>query len=384
MGVEVHVALPDLNGRIAERWRQGGAQIHVAAADFSPRRPGEVSGVVRGLRELVTAIAPDLVHSHFVSSTLLIRWALGAESRIPRIFQVPGPLHLEHTLWRNIEIASASSPDVWIASSQCILKHYRRARVADSRLYLSYYGANLENYSFDRRGELRVRFGIPERARIVGNANFIYPPKWYLGQHRGLKAHEDVIDALEIVLRAKPDVVGVLIGGGFPHPTPYEESLHRRARHAGHGRIFMTGYLPQAEICRMWPDFDLCVHVPMSENCGGVVEPMLAGVPVIAGRVGGLPEVVLDGLTGTTVPVRNPAVLAQEVMKTLGSEVSARAMATTARALVEAMFDIKRTAREVFEIYARILNPGSGHPVPFDSKTFLKQRQPKRVSPTYA
>jgi glycosyltransferase involved in cell wall biosynthesis len=122
----------------------------------------------------------------------------------------------------------------------------------------------------------------------------------------------------------------------------------------------------------------------MSENCGGVVEPMLAGVPVIAGRVGGLPEVVLDGLTGTTVPVRNPAVLAQEVMKTLGSEVSARAMATTARALVEAMFDIKRTAREVFEIYARILNPGSGHPVPFDSKTFLKQRQPKRVSPTYA
>jgi hypothetical protein len=52
--------------------------------------------------------------------------------------------------------------------------------------------------------------------KIVGNANFMYPPKWYLGQRIGLKAHEDVIDALGLVTKQRSDVLGVLIGGTAP------------------------------------------------------------------------------------------------------------------------------------------------------------------------
>ena len=63
-------------------------------------------------------INPDLIHSHFVTTTLMLRLALGRRHKIPRIFQVPGPLHLEHWHTRTLEIASAGKKDFWIGSSQ--------------------------------------------------------------------------------------------------------------------------------------------------------------------------------------------------------------------------------------------------------------------------
>ena len=50
--------------------------------------------------------------------------------------------------------------------------------------------------------------------------------------------------------------------------------------------------------------------MPISENCGGVIELLAAGVPTVASRVGGLPEVVHDGVTGWTVPWRSPGAAA--------------------------------------------------------------------------
>ena len=60
----------------------------------------------------------------------------------------------------------------------------------------------------------------------------------------------------------------------------------------------MPGKFNADEVAQSWPDYDCAVHVPLSENCGGVVEPLLAGVPTIAGNVGGLPEVVHHHRTG--------------------------------------------------------------------------------------
>jgi len=219
---------------------------------------------------------------------------------------------------------------------------------------------------------LRKRLGIDDGTKIVGNANFIYPPKWYVGQRTGLKAHEDVIDALGLVVRQRPDVTGVLIGGTFKGSRWYERQLQARAGKAGGGRILMTGYVPLEEIQRMWPEFAVAVHVPISENCGGVVEPLMAGVPTIAGRVGGLPEVVMDGLTGSLVGIRNPSALAKAILTVLDDEEHYRGLALTGRGLVKTMFNVERTAREIFDIYRHILEGSCSRPEEFDSRAYLR------------
>lgn len=372
LGVEIHVALPAARGRTFEKWARAGAILHVTPTDITARAAWLIPGAARKLRDLVSSIRPDVIHSHFVSSTLLLRLALGAGSDTPRLFQVPGPLHLEHGLWREIEISSATSSDCWIPSSRYILNRYMAAGIPRNRLYLSYYGAPVDARSPSRTGLLRRRYGIPENVRIIGNANLIYPPKWYLGQRIGLKSHEDVIDALGQVVHLRPDVMGVLIGGTFAGSPRYERRLQARAAAVGKGRILMTGYMPLEEVRRMWPDFDVAVHVPISENCGGVCEPLLAGVPTIAGRVGGLPEVVLEGITGTLVGTRDPQELSRAILAVLDDQDYYRRLARVGRELVRVMFDVRRTAREVFEIYRHLLD-GSPRPPEFDAMARLQE-----------
>jgi glycosyltransferase involved in cell wall biosynthesis len=118
---------------------------------------------------------------------------------------------------------------------------------------------------------------------------------------------------------------------------------------------------------------DCAVHVPLSENCGGVIEPVCAGVPTVASRVGGLPEVVIDGLTGTLVPPRSPAQLAEATLNVLDDPQRFGEDAQNGRQLASTMFDVRRTAREIHAIYKYLLEPNAGLPLPFDSRTAAEQ-----------
>jgi glycosyltransferase involved in cell wall biosynthesis len=205
---------------------------------------------------------------------------------------------------------------------------------------------------------------------VVGNANYIYPPKWFLGQRVGLKCHEDVIDALGLVLQRRSDVVGVLIGGAFGAGRLYERRLQARAQSVGNGRIRMHGLQPPAEVLDSWPHFDCAVHVPLSENCGGVIEPLFSGVPTIASRVGGLTEVVMDGLTGKTVTPRNPSELASAILEVLNNLSHYRMLAKTGQQLVRTTFDVERTAQEILQIYRHILDSSVPRPSEFDTAEY--------------
>jgi glycosyltransferase involved in cell wall biosynthesis len=372
-GVEVHVAVPSPQGSAMEEWRRSGARIHICGLDFPARAPWRMSAACRAARRLVSGVQPDVIHSHFVGTTLLLRYALGRNQEIPRVFQVPGPLHLEHWPYRTLELASAGPNDFWIGSSRYIVNAYLAAGVPRAKVFLSYHGGSASPIRTARTGILRRRLGISDGQLIVGNTNFIYPPKPYLGQKIGIKCHEDVIDALGMVLKRRSDVVGVLIGGVFGHAPWYEKRLRAQARDAGNGRIRMPGALSYSEIAAMWSDFDCAVHVPLSENCGGVVEPLLASVPTIAARVGGLPEVVRDGVTGKIVPCRRPQELAAAILEVLQDLKRYREMAANGRVLVQAMFDVRRTAGEVLGIYRHLLDHNFQRPEEFDTKYFTKE-----------
>ncbi len=371
-GVEVEVALPSLAGRAMDSWNATGARLHAADVSFPLGRPWLAGAVIRRARKLVDEVRPDLIHSHFVSTTLTLRAALGPNARVPRLFQVPGPLHLEHWLYREGELASAGAADYWIASSRCTQSLYRSAGVAPERVFLSYYP--VENlHATTARASLRTRWGIPRDALLVGNINMFYKPKRYLGQRIGLKAHEHVLEALRIVTATRANVYGVLAGGPWGNGGRYFDRLSQQAQQIAPGRVVLPGPLAPGEVLAAWREFDCAVHVPLSENCGGVVEPLLAGVPVIAGRVGGLPEVVLDGVTGITVPIRNPHALASAILELLDCPERHRAMAGLGGQLVSQMFSARRTAGEIKRIYEYVLGLRRERPLEFDSTTALAE-----------
>ena len=370
-GVDVHVAVPGQWGAAMGDWHRSGAHVHVCQLDLPVRSPWNFASTCRLARKLVDQVHPDLIHSHFVGTTVLLRLALGKGHAIPRIFQVAGPLHMEHRPSRTLDLASAGPRDLWIGTSRFIVEKYMAAEVPPGRVFLSYHGGSASEVSAVRNLVLRRRLGIADNQYVVGNANYMYPPKAYLGQKTGIKCHEQVIEALRLILRKRSDVVGLLIGGVFGKDQRYESKLRALAQAAGGDRIFMPGYMRGAEIASSWADFDCAMHIPLSENCGGVLEPLLAAVPVVAARVGGLPEIVRDGVTGKTVSGSDPAELARAVLHVLDRLREYRALAANGRALVRDMFDVRRTAAEVLGIYRHALDAACARPGEFDAASAL-------------
>jgi glycosyltransferase involved in cell wall biosynthesis len=361
-GFDVHVALPEAGGREIDNWRRTGAILHSVDLTLPVGRPWQLASVLRRGRDLVRCVDPDVIHSHFVTTTLALRLALGRDHPIPRLFQVPGPLHLEDPFFARLDLASAGPRDHWLASSHHIRSLYAELGVPVEQIGVSYYGTRVEEFPARRSGKLRRLLGIPENVLLVGNVSYMYPPKLWLGHTVGVKCMEDVIDALATVTRCRDDVVGVVIGGAWGSDQWYERRLRRRARRKG-GRILMPGFLPHATVQEAWADLDLVVHVPLSENCGGVHEAMVAGVPVIASHVGGLPELVIDGVTGWLVPPRQPHVLARTILEVLDAPQLRAQRAARGAQLVRTMFDVTRTAPEVGAVYRHLVDP-QRHPLP--------------------
>jgi glycosyltransferase involved in cell wall biosynthesis len=354
-GVDVHVAVPSPDGRTIPEWQRSGATLHIAQFDFPARAPWALPSTCSRLRALVETVRPDLIHSHFVGTTQVMRYALGARHPIPRVFQVPGPLHMEHALPRQWELGSAGPSDYWIASSDYIRRCYLSAGVPSDRVFRSYYGTRIDDLERKRRPGTRRRFGLDGDAIVVGNINYMYRPKWYLGQSKGLKGHEEVIEAIALAADRVPRLQGLLGGGAWGSDKSYEMKLRRYAEDRAPGRIVMPGALPSDDVAELWPEFDLVVHAPRSENCGGIHEAMIAGTPVLVAEVGGLPELVENGITGRSVRSRSPELLADGIVEAVTDTETTKRMAIAGAQRVRRMFDVATTGREVLDIYASVL-----------------------------
>lgn len=348
LGVEVHAALPE--GPLLPKYREVGVQVYPLQLDFPTRNPQQLPHRISQLRQIVARINPDIIHSHFVGTTLLMRLALGRKHPIPRVFQVPGPLHLEHRLFRQLELGLSGTADYWIGSCTWTCDRYRLSGISRDRVFLSYYGSDLDPLAQSKPGKLRAELRIGDDIKLVGMVAYMYAPKRYLGQSRGLKGHEDLIDALALL---KDDVVGVFIGGAWNNAIAYEQQVRAYAqRRCGDRAIFLG---TRSDVAELYPDFAVAVHPSHSENVGGAVESLLLGVPTIASNVGGFPDLVIDNQTGWLVSPKNPAELAKAIAESLSDPQHSQRLAHEGQKRAQALFDIKQNAREIVDIYTQIL-----------------------------
>lgn len=355
IGVDVHVALPP--GPMVVKYKKAGVTTHECGTALSVRRPHDNLAIFRRIRRLVREVNPDIIHSHFVANTIAMRLALGKDHPAKRIFHVPGPLHLEHCFFRNMEILSAGSNDFWLASCEWTRQRYIRSGIDPSRLGLVYYGVELSEPPVGRVGRLRQEFGVDPNAPVIGNVAYFYAPKRYLGQKVGLKGHEDLIAAVELAGRHIPGLTCFLVGGPWDGSDHYFERIRLLAERITHARIILTGY--RADVHDIYQDFDVAVHPSHSENIGGAVESLLHEIPTIATNVGGFPDLIHPGVTGWLVPPKAPQALANSIQEALERPDEATRRAKAGRRLVEDLLDVRENARELVMYYKNLLATGS-------------------------
>lgn len=172
----------------------------------------------------------------------------------------------------------------------------------------------------------------------------------------GRLSSEKQIEQIRFVLDAVPGTRLALVGNG-----PARESL--QAYFAGTNTKFM-GYMTGEPLSQAYASADMFVFPSALESFGlVVVEAMAAGLPVVASRVGGIPDVVEEGRTGYTFDVSDIDGLIAGVRQVAVSRARIAEMGQAARAFAEtqtwpAMMD------EVIEIYARLIEARKGARVP--------------------
>lgn len=354
LGVDAHVALPD--GPMCDAYRKAGVKVYTLDSSLNTRNVFENIRVFEGIRKIVTEVEPDLLHSHFVTNTLALRMALGKEHKTPRIFQVPGPLHLEHSFFRVLEIASAGKRDFWIGSCEWTCKRYLKSGIHPSRVGLVYYGVDLPDGAAARTNKLRREYGVGDDCAVVGNVAYFYPPKRYLGQTVGLKGHEDLLQAVELLGKRVPGLTCFLVGGAWQGGDWYFEKIKAMARDVSTCRVVMTGF--RSDVHQIYNDFDVAVHPSHSENVGGAVESLLHRVPTVATSVGGFPDLIQPGVTGWLVPPRDPIALSDALEDALRDRERAAQLAAVGRRRVEKLMDVRKNAIDLLAYYEAIKGAG--------------------------
>jgi glycosyltransferase involved in cell wall biosynthesis len=163
------------------------------------------------------------------------------------------------------------------------------------------------------------------------------------------KGHRDLIDALAIVAKgARPHLV--LAGDG-----PARAELEAQVRVLGlQDNIHFVGYVSQP--ARLLEEMDLMVLPSHTEGLpNAVLEAFAMEVPVLATRVGGTPEVVLDGHTGRLVEAHSPADLAAAIVDFVHRPESWSELAASGRRMVECQFDFKARTRRIEALYMELL-----------------------------
>lgn len=353
LGVDVVVALPSDSDGFAPRYREMGITVVRADLDFPARRPSSLPAKLCACRELVEHVRPDLIHTHHVGTTFVLRLALGKESPIPRIFEVPGPLHLEHSFFAHLDTWLAGPQDHWIATCKWTRRKYQELGVPADRVSLSYSGIAVNLFSDARTGCLRRELCISPEVPLVGMVSYMYAPKWFLAQNRGLKGHEDFIAAVRLAREARSDIRAVIIGGPWGNAAWYEDRLRRLGARICDGSLTFLGV--RRDVPTIYPDLDLAIVASFSENVGGAVEPLLSGVPVVATNVGGLPDLIEENKTGWLVPARNPEALAHAMLEVLANKEEARRRTLEGQKMARHLFDVERTGRETAATYNQVL-----------------------------
>jgi len=166
------------------------------------------------------------------------------------------------------------------------------------------------------------------------------------------KGFDVFIDALAQLVGAGHDLVATIAGEG-----PELDRLMTQARALGlESRVSFPGPLDRAAVLALYREASVVVMPSRWEEPFGLValEAQIAGRPIVASNVGGVPEFVVDGVTGLLVPKEDPAALARAIERVLAEPELARTITQAARAAAIAQFSIERCAADYEALYREV------------------------------
>ena len=293
----------------------------------------------RPLVSLLRSEPVDVLHAHKFGSNV---WAavLGRFARTPVVIAHEHTWSYEGQPLRRLLDRYLIAPrvDAFVAVSR-----------EDRRRMIEVEGISAEKIRFipngiatmprDRGNDLRAEFGIDARDPVIGAVSGLRAQKAY-----------DVLLRAAAILRPQFPRLRVLIAGWGEERAHLEAlidelGLERTVTLLGH-RADIPDFLEALDVAVSSSDFE---GSPLS-----IMEYMEAGKPVVATRVGGVPDLIEQGVHGLLVERRNPSALAASIAELLRDPDRAAKMGVRGRERRRSEFDIEVTRRRFEELYEEL------------------------------
>jgi len=328
--------------RFEAKAREAGLEL-VGGLRLDPRAgPAALARDVLRLRALVRAEAVDIVHAHHSHDhwlAALARPRRGAGGRPPavRTFHNLRSVRrdrLSAGLYRRTAAAVVVSRQI---EARCREVGFAPARVA----WLPGV-ADLGRFATgaDPR-PIREEFGLGD-APVIVSVTRLAPNR----------SHELLLDGFRLLLGTMPDARLLLVGKGEAR-----DRLEGLVATLGlGGRVVFTGYrdrdLPEVLAAA---DCFVLMAAGSDESCRAALEAMAAARPVVARRVGALPETVVDGETGLLLEADEPACVADALRAVLADRERGRAMGAAGRRRAEQEFGLERSVEILAGLYRSLV-----------------------------
>jgi glycosyltransferase involved in cell wall biosynthesis len=292
---------------------------------------------IRSVRDALRQEAPDVVHTHGYHCDVLHGRA-ARQLGLPRVTTLHGFTggDLKNRLYEWVQLRAIRSFEAVVAVSTP-MADVLRGRGIPGRVLHVIRNAWRPTWDVLPTSSARSALEVSDEAFHIG----------WVGRLSREKGADVLLEALAR-LEPRGNVVVSIVGDG-----PMRSSLEERARQLGIGGLRFHGALPQAG--RFFAGFDLFVLSSRTEGTPIVLfEAMAASVPIVATRVGGVPDVI-SPRCAVLVPPEDPAALAAGIQQVRGDPAAATARCVEARRVLDEAFSEGPWLEKYERLYASVL-----------------------------
>lgn len=366
-GFEVAAVVSGTQGKLIDKLRAENIPFHVAnfaAGSGSPREILRMPLAIVQLARIFRRERFDVVQTHVFTSMFISRPAAWLADVPVRLAMLAGPFHLEAHTSRWIDRVTCWMETQLIPACEKSVRLCRELGIPKKQIApIIYYTANEQNFNPQNipPANIRSEYGWPEDSQLISKVAYFYPALPVCGwvppevAGRAVKGHEDLVKSAPTVLSEFPKAKFLLVGSGWGEAGEnYLENVRQLVRSMGlEDSVIFPGF--RADANAILRESDVAVQASLSENLGGVIEALMLECPVVATRVGGIPDGVRDGQTGVLVNPADPDDMARGIIQMLRDPQRARALGRAGRELMLSRFTLNRTVNDLAELYAGLI-----------------------------
>jgi glycosyltransferase involved in cell wall biosynthesis len=270
-------------------------------------------------------------------------------ARRPHVWHVHEILTHPRIVALALATLSSALSTLVVANSQATAVHYRRTRIVGSTaIKVVPNGVDESRVSFGSGAALRRDVG-------AGSTDVVFT---LIGRINRLKGHSIFLDAAErFITQCTDNARFLIVGDSFAGQEHFSDAVDRRIEASSNlrGRALRLPHV--ADVAEVYAASDAIVVPSVEPESFGLVavEAMVAGLPVIASRIGALPEVVDEQRTGILVEPGSTASLLAAMKELSRSPARRAAMGRAGRKRYEDCFRAERYVKEFEKVYREMI-----------------------------